>query len=118
MDVVLVPLRLQLLVRLLVKILGFEKIIISRVLWEYTTPAIRGEIFNFNDAEPDETPPAFSVYEGSVSGQRFKFQIAIFLLSKHVIRFTNSRDIASLLTIVFSYTHFVTNKPNTYIIHT
>ena len=71
MDVVLVPLRLQLRVRVLVGICFFtcvEKVIFKAVLWQYTTPAIRGEIFNINDAEPDETPPAFSAYEGSVSG--------------------------------------------------
>ena len=70
MDVVLVPLRLELRARLIVRICFwkcFKKTLINILLWQYSTPAIRGEIFNINDAEPDKSPPAFSVYEGSVS---------------------------------------------------
>ena len=75
MDLHLVPLRLDLRALLIFEMkinLGFKKIHIHKVLiniliWQYSTPAIKANIFNLNDEEPDKTPPKFVNFVKSVS---------------------------------------------------
>ena len=72
MDLQLVALRIELDAQLTLNIKlpwgkCFTVTIIDKLLWSYQSPAIYREIFNINDAEPDNTPPDFSVYSKAVS---------------------------------------------------
>ncbi|XP_070572594.1 uncharacterized protein [Ptychodera flava] len=67
MDMNLVPLRLELrallIFELKIKIgwvkIHIRKVLINKLLWEYTTPMISGNLMDIGDLEPDNTPPVF-----------------------------------------------------------
>ena len=75
MDLHLVPLRLELRALLIFEIkikllfvkIHIRKVLINVLIWQYSTPAIKKNIFNLNDEEPDKTPPNFIYYVKSVS---------------------------------------------------
>ena len=72
MDLQLVPLRIEMHARLTMEISlpwgkKVRKTLINKRLWFYQSKAINKEIFNINDAEPDNTPPDFSHYAKPVS---------------------------------------------------
>ena len=71
MDLVLVPLRIELWARLVVEIeLGVVSIneeLINKLLWNWQAKAINANIFNVGDLEPDKTPPDFAMFTKAVS---------------------------------------------------
>ena len=72
MDLQLVPLRIELHARLIFEMSlpwggRIRKVLINKRLWFYQTKTINKEIFNINDAEPDNSPPDFSIYSTAVS---------------------------------------------------
>ncbi|XP_070573717.1 uncharacterized protein [Ptychodera flava] len=64
MDLVLVPLKLELRALVVFRINLFikkiEKVIVDILLWSYTTPQIEANIFNKGDLDPDRSPPTFT----------------------------------------------------------
>ncbi|KAK6192291.1 hypothetical protein SNE40_003784 [Patella caerulea] len=75
MDVELIPLKLRLLARVLVRIeiphiVKFEKILFSSEIWEYTTPSIRSRLIDYKNEEKDTTAPTFSEYTDTKSARR------------------------------------------------
>ena len=70
MDLKLVALRIELhaIVTIEVRFLKITKSVtlMNRKLWFYQSETINKEIFNINDAEPDNTPPDFSFYAKAV----------------------------------------------------
>ncbi|XP_035668224.1 uncharacterized protein LOC118410558 isoform X2 [Branchiostoma floridae] len=63
MDMVMIPLRLELRGKVIAEISLFgktlSKTIINILIWQYETPAVTGNIFNTGLPEPDLTPPKF-----------------------------------------------------------
>ncbi|XP_070573761.1 uncharacterized protein [Ptychodera flava] len=64
MDLVLVPLKLELRalvifhINLLFK--KIQKVVVDKLLWSYTTRQIEANIFNRGDLDPDRSPPTFT----------------------------------------------------------
>ncbi|XP_077992165.1 uncharacterized protein LOC144446291 [Glandiceps talaboti] len=70
MDMNLVPLRVELRMLLIFELkikigwvkIHIRKVLINKVLWEYTTPMISGTLLDIGDLEPDNTPPVFKPF--------------------------------------------------------
>ena len=62
MDMKLIPLRLTLRIMLEVWFLGRRRELINTVLWRYEMNPINVNLFNYNDAEPDNSPPEFDKF--------------------------------------------------------
>ena len=73
MDMQLIPLKVDLYVIIKIEVdLLFStitKVIFEKLLWAFTSPTINMNIFNLNNAEPDDTGPAFDWYSKAVSVQ-------------------------------------------------
>ena len=89
MDLHLVPLRVELRallifemkINLLFKTIRIHKVLINILLWNYATPAIKKNIFNLNDEEPDKTPPKFVNFVKSVSVIVNAYNFALFRIT-------------------------------------
>ena len=70
MDLVLQPLKIEFRVKLLLEFKlfrrSFRKVLLNFLLWDYQCRLIEANMFNYNDAEPDNTGPDFSMYAKSV----------------------------------------------------
>ena len=67
MDLELIPLRIELHVLIKAKFPWKTKTILNKLIWQYQSATIKKNIFNLNNAEPDESPPDFSWYSKAVS---------------------------------------------------
>ena len=67
MDLNLIPLKLQLELTLSLDLIYFNVSLPPITIYEIETPGINSNIFNLNDAEPDESPPTIIDYTSSVS---------------------------------------------------
>ena len=78
MDLYLVPFRIELHALLLFELeLLFTRItktLIKKKLWDYSTPVVKKNIFNINNAEPDDSPPEFTSFVKEV-GILFKANV-------------------------------------------
>ena len=75
MDLELIPLRVELRALLIFELkislpwggkIHIRKVLINVLLWNYQTRSIKANIFNYNDAEPDNTPPDFTQFSRAV----------------------------------------------------
>ena len=67
MDLVFIPLMIDLRVIVKLKLLFFKKTIYNKRIWHYQTKAIKKNIFILNDAEEDTSPPNFARFSRGVS---------------------------------------------------
>ena len=86
MDLQLIPLHiiLDVIVKIEVDLLfgTITKVIYKATLWTYTSPTINMNIFNLNNAEPDESPPAFDWYSRAVSFAKTCYFVNSFSISQ------------------------------------
>ena len=66
MDLELIPLRIELRALLIIELIFVRKVLINVLLWNYQSKSIKKNIFNYNDAEPDNTPPDFTQFSRAV----------------------------------------------------
>ena len=70
MDLEIIPLRVEFRVFAKIHICIWKcwtKTLFDKLLWAFQLKTIKINIFNYKDAEPDKSPPAFSDYELEVS---------------------------------------------------
>ena len=62
----------------------FDKTLINYLIWQSQSRTITKPIFNYNDAEPDNSVPDFGLYTEEVSTLHQLLKIVKVCLSKHV----------------------------------
>ena len=90
MDLEIIPLRVEFRVFAKIHICIWKcwtKTLFDKLLWAFQLKTIKINIFNYKDAEPDNSPPAFSDYELEVSIALIFLQTIIIYLLVDTVAF-------------------------------